>query len=83
MTTAAAIESDTTWLRIPDYQVSALNTKLASRMPELKHALESGISAYPDAARENFYDVELPTGLAYINVHDQKQIVYLIAYSRM
>ena len=80
---AAAIQSDTTWLRIPDYEIAALNAKLAGRVPELEHALKSGLSAYPDTSRENFYDVELPTGWAYIHVRDDKQMVYLIAYSRM
>ncbi len=83
MSTATATQSDTTWLRIPDYEITALNTKLAGRVPELKSALESGLSAYPDTSRENFYDVELPTGWAYIHVHDDQQTVYLIAYSRI
>jgi hypothetical protein len=63
--------------------VAALNAKVADRAPELKRALESGVPAYPDGNRENFYDVELPTGWAYIHVRDDRQIVYLIAYSRM
>ena len=80
---AAAIQSDTNWLRKPDYKVAALNPKLAGRLPELKHGLESGLAAYPDENRENFFDVELPSGWAYIHVRDEKQAVYLIAYSRM
>jgi hypothetical protein len=83
MTMAAALQSDTTWLRIPDYEIAALNAKLADRVPELKYALRSGLSAYPDSSRTNFYDVELPTGWAYIHVRDDKQVVYLVAYSRM
>jgi len=82
MTMATAIQSDTTWLRIQDYSIAALNTRLAGRVSELKHALQSGLSAYPDMSRENFYDVELPTGWAYIHVRDDKETVYLIAYSR-
>ena len=82
MTMATAIQSDTTWLRIQDYRIAALNIRLAGRIPELKNALQSGMSAYPDMSRENFYDVELPTGWAYIHVRDDKQTVYLIAYSR-
>ncbi|PYS39617.1 MAG: hypothetical protein DMG14_13360 [Acidobacteria bacterium] len=81
--TMTAIQSDSAWLRIPDYEITALNPKLAGRVPELKGALESGLPAYPDASRENFYDVELPTGWAYIHVRDEKQVVYLIAYSRI
>ena len=83
MATATAIQTDTMWLRIPDYEVAALNEKLADRVPELEQALRAGLSAYPDSSRENFYDVELPTGWAYIHVRDDRQTVYLIAYSRM
>lgn len=83
MSTAAQTNSDTTWLRFPHYQVAALNPKLAGRVPELKHALESGLPACPDANRENFYDIELRAGWAYIHVRDETQTVYLVAYSRM
>ena len=83
MTTATAIQSDTTWLRIPDYEIAPLNARLAGRVPELARALQSGLSAYPDATRENFYDVELLSGWAYIHVRDDKQVVYLVAYSRV
>ena len=83
MMMATAIQSDTTWLRAPNYAVAALNANLTGRVPELKLALASGLSAYPDSNRDNFYDVELPTGWAYIHVRDDKKMVYLIAYSRM
>ena len=82
MMMATALQSDTTWLRIPNYAIAALNARLAGRVPELKQALASGIPAYPDTNRESFYDVELPTGWAYIHVRDDKQRVYLIAYTR-
>jgi hypothetical protein len=82
MPASAALQTDTTWLRISEYQVAALNEKLAGRLPELKNALVSGLAAYPDMTRSNFYDVELPAGWAYIHVRDDKQIVYLIAFSR-
>ena len=81
--TAAALQSDTMLLRIPGYQIAALNERLSGRLSELKHALQSGVYAYPDNNRQNFYDVELPSGWAYIHVRDDKQTVYLIAYSRM
>ena len=81
--TAAAIQSDTTWLRRQGYEMAALNAKVHGRLAELRYALESGVYAYPDTNRENFYDVELPTGWAYIHVRDDKRTVYLIAYSRM
>ena len=82
MTSATVLQPDTTWLRTPGYEIAALNAKLAGRVPELQRALQSGISAYPDSNRNNFYDVELSTGWAYIHVRDDKQTVYLIAYSR-
>ena len=82
MSTAAAIQSDAIWLRPGNYNVAALNTKLANRISELKQALLGGIAACPDTSRENFYDVELPSGWAYIHVRDDKHTVYLIAYSR-
>ena len=82
MTTAAAIHPDTTWLRIPNYEIASLNTKLADREVELKRALESGLPAYPDPNRDSFYDLELPTGWAYIHVRDDNHTVYLIAFSR-
>jgi hypothetical protein len=83
MMTATAVQSDTTWLRIADYEIAALNSRLAGRLPELKHALVSGVLAYADASRDNFYDVELPTGWAYIHVRADRQTVYLVAHSRM
>jgi hypothetical protein len=76
------MQSDTMWLRIPDYDIAALNPGLSNRLPELQHALKSGLSAYPDMSRANFYDVELPAGWAYIHVRDDKRTVYLVAYSR-
>jgi hypothetical protein len=81
MTAAAATQNDTIWLRA-DYDVAPLNARLSARLPELKRALESGVPAYPDSSRRNFYDVELPSGWAYIHIRDDKQTVYLVAYSR-
>ena len=79
---ATALQSDTTWLRIPNYEIVPLNTRLIGRVPEVARALQAGLSAYPDSTRENFFDVELPSGWAYIHVRDDKQVVYLVAYSR-
>lgn len=78
---ATALQTDTIWLR-PNYQVSPLNPRLASRLPELKRALDAGVIAYPDANRASFYDIELPGGWAYVHVRDDKQTIYLVAYSR-
>ena len=81
MSTAIALQSDTTWLRLPHYDVAPLNVRVAGTVPEVELALGCGVPAYPDANRENFYDIELPTGWAYIHVHDDKQTVYVVAYS--
>ena len=78
---ATAVPCDTTWLRAPNYQVTPLNRTLAERVSELKRALQAGLPALPDANRENFYDVELPEGWAYIHVRDDNRTVYLVAFS--
>ena len=80
---ATAMQSDSIWLSTTNYNVESLNGKLAMRVAELKHALQAGIPAFPDTNRDNFYDVELPNGWAYIHVRDDKQTVYLVAYSRL
>ena len=80
---ATAMQSDSIWLSAVNYNVSSLNNKLEARVPELKHALQAGIPAFPDAGRDSFYDVELPNGWAYIHVRDDKRTVYLVAYSRL
>ena len=81
--TATASQCDTIWLRAADYQVAPLNSRLANRVSELKRALQSGLAAYPDVRRRHFYDVELPNGWAYIHVRNDKQTVYLVAFSRV
>ena len=78
---AAAVPSDTTWLYAPNYDVMPLKTTPAGCVAELTRALRSGLSAYPDVNRQNFYDVELPNGWAYIHVRDENRTVYLIACS--
>ena len=82
MATATALQSDAVWLRA-NYRVAPLNSNLEGRVADIGRALLSGIPAYPDMSRENFYDVELPNGWAYIHVRDDKQTVYLIAYSSL
>lgn len=83
MNTATAVQTDAIWLQSRSYNVAALNTKLSDRVPELAHALRVGLAASPDMNRDGFYDVELPSGWAYIHIRDDKHTVYLIAYSRM
>jgi len=78
---ATAVQTDSIWLRATKYKVAALNSKLASRVSELKFALDAGLPAYPDTNRGDFYDVELPNGWAYIHVRENTQTVYLVAYS--
>jgi hypothetical protein len=80
--TATALQTDTAWLRISNYRLTALNQKLAGRLAELEFALNSGVPAFPDSNRDSFYDVELPNGWAYIHVRDDKRMVYLVAFSR-
>ena len=79
---ATATQLDSIWLRGVDYDVTPLNPRLSGRISELRKALQSGLPAYPDAGRNNFYDVELPNGWAYIHVRNNKQI-YLVAFSRV
>lgn len=80
---ATAVQSDAIWLSASNYEVAPLNARLADRVPELKQALQAGIAALPDTSRNDFYDVELAQGWAYIHVHDDKRTVYLVAYSRL
>ena len=82
MPTANAVRyDDTVWLRGSQYQVMPLKPRLAGRVTELKRALEAGVPAYPDASRQDFYDVELSNGWAYIHVREHNETVYLVAYS--
>jgi hypothetical protein len=80
MTAAVATQNDTVWIRA-NYHVAPLNARLSGWVNELQHALKSGLAAYPDTSRRNFYDVELPSGWAYIHILDNKETVYLVAYS--
>lgn len=80
--TGTAVQCDAVWLSPTNYRVAPLNPKLADRVSELERALESGLPAYPDTSRKDFYDVELDNGWAYIHVLDNRQTVYLVAYSR-
>lgn len=82
MTCCTALETDTMWLRQQNYHIVALSPRLSPRVPEVAEALKQGLRAYPDANRENFFDVELESGWAYIHVRDEARTVYLVAYSR-
>jgi len=82
MTCAAALQNDTMWMKLRDYDVVALNARLSSRILELSNALRQGVAASADSSREDFYSVELTNGWAYIHVHNDARTVYLVAYSR-
>ena len=82
MTCAAALQNDTLWLELRNYDVVPLNSRLASRVDELAGALCRGVAAFPDYVRNGFYNVELPSGYAYVHIHADNRTVYLIAYSR-
>lgn len=82
MTCAAAIQNDAIWLESRDFAVVPLNAKLMPRIQELREALLQGTAAYPDHSRENFYDVELKSGWAFVHVRNDARTVYLVAFSR-
>ena len=79
MACAAALQSDTIWLQLNNYDVVPLNGKLAPRVANLSTALGRGVAACPDDSREGFYDVEFNDEWAYIHVHDGSRTVYLVA----
>ena len=82
MTCAAPVHNETIWLKTRNYNVVALNSRLASHVPELRNALHEGVTACADETRPNFYDVELASGWSYVHVHDGARTVYLVAFSR-
>jgi hypothetical protein len=67
-------------LRLRDYRVTALKPEFGVAAIELEAAIHEGIAALPDSARRDFYDVALEGGWAYINVHRDRQTVYLVAH---
>jgi hypothetical protein len=74
-------ESKTVWLQLPEYRVVPLKPRLAEHVMELKQAIQQGVSAYMDPARQDFFDVELKNGWGYIHVYAEARAVYLVAYS--
>lgn len=69
------------WLRLPGYQVVALKPELGEHVNNLQRAIREGISADPDSARTDFYDVALEECAAYICVFRGSHKVYLVAHS--
>ena len=78
MNAGLTVECDAMWLQLQDYHVIPLNERLDGS--ELEQAIQRGIPARPDLRRNDFYDVELGCGRAYVHVHHDLQTVYLIAY---
>jgi hypothetical protein len=68
------------WLELPGYRVVAAKPEFDAHAVELGRAVHRGITAYPDWARGDFYDVALEKGWAYIHVYPNESAVYLIAY---
>ena len=68
------------WLELHGYHIVALKPELDEHAVELERAIQSGIPAYPDLARADFYDVALEEGWAYIHVYRDGHAVYLVAY---
>jgi hypothetical protein len=71
--------SSQVWLRLPGYRVAALKPEFGDAATELERAIHEGIPAHPDSARTDFYDVAVHGGWAYIHVHRNRQVVYLVA----
>jgi hypothetical protein len=68
------------WLRLSGYHVAASKPGFDEHALELERAVQTGILAYPDLDRGDFYDVPLEQGWAYIHVYRNGHAVYLIAY---
>src|SRR5262245_45731068 len=69
------------WLRLSGYRVASLKPELGEHAIELERAIHEGIPAYSDPVRADFYDVALEAGWAYIHVHRDGRVVYLVAHS--
>ena len=81
MTKSEKKTTELVWLRLHDYRVASLKPEFAEHAIELERAIRKGIPAYPDPARADFYDVALEDGWAYIHVHRDGHVVYLVAHS--
>jgi len=81
MTACMAVRNEAIWLKEPDYDVVAMNSKLASHVQTLAKELRSGIGAYQDLTRENFYSIQLERNWCYVHVHGAARTVYLVAVS--
>ena len=81
MTACMAVRNESIWLKEHGYNVVAMNEKLTSHVQTLAKELSSGISAYPDLTRENFYSIQLKGNWYYVHIHDAVRTVYLVAAS--
>jgi len=73
--------SEPVWLRLRGYRVASLKPEFSEHVIELERAIHGGIAAYCDPVRADFYDVSLEAGWAYIHVHRDGRVVYLVAHS--
>src|SRR5689334_17702195 len=74
-------KTELVWLTLRGYRVASLKSELGEHAIELERAIHNGIPAYPDPVRADFYDVVLEGGWAYIHVHRDARVVYLVAHS--
>jgi len=64
-----------------NYRIVPLNPSVDAPISELAVAIDQGVSARPDLSRLDFYEVDLEDGWAYVHLHDDARVAYLVAYS--
>ena len=69
-------------LQRPNYRIVPLTPSVGAPISELALAIRQGVSARPDLNRIDFYEVDLEDGWAYIHLHEDARVAYLISYSR-
>jgi hypothetical protein len=79
MNSASTLQPDAIWLCLPEYDVVSLKPGLAGHLSEVEGAIERGSTAYRDLSRDDFYEITLDNGRAYIHVRDDVQTVYVVA----
>ena len=71
----------TVWLELPDFRVVPLKSWLTKHVAALQRTIHHGTEAYPDSARQNFFDIQLDAGWVYVHMHAASRVVYLVAHS--
>ena len=79
MNAASVVPCDAIWLQLQNYHVMPLNPGLEGCI-EVMRGIHGRIPACPDLHRNDFYDVELDDGCAYVHVRHDLKTVYLVAY---